>query len=145
MRFYADKYERGDDGVWTIPNWEESAQRYSEHLQKIRPHLPASVQELIKYMELHSFHDWSIGKWGRDRQAGTAFLEFYYPCGRLEFAGVQSIEMPQRDDISGWPWIVEEFDLNDDGTFVLRVFVEDGEIHVVAKEVRMSGLPIYDD
>jgi hypothetical protein len=114
-------------------DWKQALSKYVAHLASIHERLPDSVKELVKHDRRRPFHDAVVESIVR-RTPEDFTIEL--DDRRLEFIGVSDCEYPNVLE-DGITWLFEEIDLLSLGVFELHAVLDEGEIRVVAKDVRL--------
>ena len=108
---------------------------YARRWKEIEPRLPESVRRLDAYLRRHSFHDLVVKEIER---IDSKTIHIVFDHLRLELLGVASASLPSLDGPDFW--LYAEFDLTESGLFVLWVLLNDGELSVTCRDVRLHSL-----
>jgi hypothetical protein len=134
MRFFKRKtLKRGGE------EWRNAIAAYWRNWESILPFLPESAIALENHMKRYTFHDAWIE--GIARQTHSE-LTIDLNDRRLEFDGVRNFTCSEEMTPT-WlhdetpVWLYDEIDKAPQGGFELRVLLDQGELSVVAKEVRV--------
>ncbi len=113
--------------------WMEAMNAYYHHLESIQSILPESATLLCNHMKRRTFHDATVEHILRG--PGTQ-VTIDLDDRRLEFIGVHQYDYSGNSKEEN-SWLYTEIDIADKGAFELRVLLEDGELSIIANEVRL--------